>query len=77
MGFLIQRFFFALGGLALWIYCNFMNIVFDKKYKKNIEFYLFEEVESGNSGLNSSQLKFVLGIFMFILILVLIQYFES
>ncbi len=77
MGFLLQRFFLALGGLALWLYALLMNLFFDKNYEKSIAFYLFEEPKDDNSGINTVQKRFVLGIFMFILILVLIQYLES
>lgn len=77
MGYFIQKIFFTLGGLARWIYSLFVNIVFDKNYEKNIEYYLFEEKGIDKSGMNSNQKNFVLGIFMFILIISLIGYFES
>ena len=76
MGHLIQKLFFALGGFARWIYCVFMNIVFDKNYKNNIGYYLFEEEGIDNSGMDSSKKNFVLGIFVFIFIIIAINYFE-
>lgn len=72
----IQKLFFALGGFARWIYAMFMNIVFDKNHKKSIGYYLFEEEDSDNSGMDSNKKNFVLGIFMFIIIITLIQFIE-
>lgn len=76
MGHLIQKLFFALGGFARWIYYMFMNLVFDKNYEKHIGYYLFENEESDSSGMDSNKKNFVLGIFMFILILFVIQHFD-
>ncbi|HLP65185.1 hypothetical protein [Flavobacterium sp.] len=74
----IQKILFALGGLARWIYAMFMNIVFDKNHQKNIGYYLFEDEEvNDNSGMDSKKKNFVLGIFMFILIITLIQFIEN
>jgi hypothetical protein len=70
---IIQKLFFALGGLARWIYAMFMNLVFDKNHQKNIGYYLFEEEASDNSGMDSNKKNFVLGIFMFIIIITFIQ----
>ena len=76
MGHIIQKIFFALGGLTRWIYCIFMNIVFNKNYNKNIGHYLYEDEESDKNGLDSNKKNFILGIFVFILIIFLIEYFE-
>lgn len=76
MGHFIQKLFFALGGFTRWIYCMFMNLVFDKKHEKHIGYYLFEKEGLDNSGMDSKKKNFVLGIFMFIFILFLIQYID-
>ena len=76
IGHLIQKLFFALGGFARWIYYMFMNIVFDKNYEKNFGYYLFEERVIDNSGMNSNKKNFVLGIFVFCLIIMALEYFE-
>lgn len=76
IGHLIQKLFFALGGFTRWIYCMFMNIVFDKNYEKNIGYYLFEEEVIDNSGMDSNKKNFVLGIFVFCLIIMALEYFE-
>ncbi|WP_298396363.1 hypothetical protein [Flavobacterium sp.] len=76
MGHFIQKLFFALGGFARWIYFMFLNVVFDRNYEKNIGYYLFEEELQDNSGLDSNKKNFVLGIFVFILIIMAIEYFE-
>ncbi len=76
MGYLIQKLFFALGGFTRWLYCIFMNIVFDKNYEKSIECYLFENKVVDNSGMDSNKKNFVLGIFVFVLIITIIGYFE-
>jgi hypothetical protein len=70
---IIQKLFFALGGLARWTYAMLMNLVFDKNHQKNIGYYLFEEKASDNSGMDSNKKNFVLGIFMFIIIITFIQ----
>ncbi len=76
MGSLIQKLFFALGGFTRWIYAMFMNIVFNKNYEKNIGYYLFEdELPKDKNGMDSNQKNFVLGIFIFILIIILLQSF--
>ena len=77
MGSLIQKLFFALGGFARWLYSMFMNLVFDKQFEKNIGYYLFEEEATDNSGLDSNKKNFVLGIFVFIFVLISIEYFSS
>lgn len=76
MGHFIQKLFFALGGFARWIYFMFLNIVFDKNYEKHIRYYLFEEELKDNSGLDSNKKNFVLGMFVFIFIIMAIEYFE-
>lgn len=76
IGHLIQKIFFALGGFVRWIYCMFMNIVFDKNHKKNIGYYLFEEEEIDNSGMDSNKKNFLLGIFVFVFIIISIEFFE-
>ncbi|GAA4055106.1 hypothetical protein [Flavobacterium chungnamense] len=76
MGHLIQKLFFALGGFARWIYYMFMNIFFDKNYEKNIGYYLFEAETPDNSGMDSNKKNFVLGIFVFVFIIMAIEYFE-
>ncbi|WP_282787508.1 hypothetical protein [Flavobacterium croceum] len=76
MGHLFQKLFLALGGFARWVYFMFMNLVFDKKHEKHIGYYLFEEEGLDNRGMDTNKKNFVVGIFMFIFILLLIQYFE-
>jgi hypothetical protein len=74
MGHLIQQLFFALGGFTRWIYCMFMNIIFKKKYVKNLGYYLFEDDnERDKSGMNSNKKNFVIGIFAFIFIITILQ----
>ncbi|WP_396192438.1 hypothetical protein [Flavobacterium sp.] len=74
MGHLIQQLFFALGGFTRWLYCMFMNVVFDKNYIKNIGYYLFEDDnETDNSGMDSNKKNFVIGIFAFIFIITMLQ----
>lgn len=73
---IIQKLFFALGGFGRWIYAMFMNLVFDKNHQKNIGYYLFEEDGFDNSGMDSNKKNFVLGIFMFILIITSIQFIK-
>lgn len=76
MGHLIQKIFFALGGFARWMYCMFMNIVFDKNHEKNIGYYLFEDETTDTSGMDSNKKNFVLGLFVFVFIIMAIEYFE-
>ena len=75
MGCFIQKLFFALGGFARWMYAMFMNIVFDKNHNKDIGRYLFvQNIVKDTSGMDSNNKNFVLGIFVFILIITLFQY---
>ncbi len=76
MGHLIQKLFFGLGGFTRWLYCLFMNIVFDKNHEKNIGYYLFEEELIDKSGMDSNKKNFVLGIFVFVFLIIAIEYFE-
>jgi hypothetical protein len=73
---LIQKLFFALGGFARWIYAMLMNLLFAKNHQKHIGYYLFEEEDSDNSGMDSNKKNFVLGIFMFIIIITLIKFID-
>ncbi|WP_396170592.1 hypothetical protein [Flavobacterium sp.] len=73
---LIQKLFYTLGGFARWLYSLFMNLVFDKQYKKHIGYYLFEEEPTENSGLDSNKKNFVIGIFVFCFIIILTEYFS-
>ena len=75
MSHLIQNLFLALGGFATWLYAALMNIVFSKNNNLNIGHYLFEHDEiKDNSGMDTRKKKFVIGIFVFIFIITILQY---
>jgi len=77
MKYLIQSFFFALGGFSLWIYYLLKNIIFSENNRTDIGYYLFEEFEvENNSGFDINWVRFILGIFTFIFFMFLIDYFD-
>lgn len=77
MGHLIQKFILMLGGTTIWLYVNFLNIVFSKNYKSHIGNYLYEEYEFPKvNGVSSNKLNFITGILTFVLIITLIEYYN-
>ncbi|MEC4005107.1 hypothetical protein OX283_010590 [Flavobacterium sp. SUN052] len=76
MGHLIQKLFFALRGFTRWLYYMLLNMMFSKNFEKNIGYYMFENEKVDNTGMDSNKKNFIIGIFIFILILFLIQYYE-
>ncbi len=75
MSHLIRNLFLALGGFATWLHAVFMNIVFSKNYNSNIGYHLFEhDGEKNNSGMDPKRKKFVIGIFVFIFIITMLQW---
>lgn len=72
---LITKFISMLGGVSVWLYANFMNIVFSKNHKSHIGNYLYEDYTSPKvSGLSANKLNFVVGIFTFVFIMSMIEY---
>lgn len=77
MGHLIKKLFIALGGLLLWIWALLMNSCMHKNNKTEIGFYLFEDFEiKKNTGFSSEGLRFVLGIFVFIVTIIALDHFN-
>lgn len=77
MGHLLQKFFHMLGGTAIWLLSNFMNLVFSKNYKSHIGHYLYEDIEYPNkSSLDSKKITFVTGIGAFVLIITILEHYN-
>lgn len=77
MKYLIQGFFFALGGFSLWIFYILKNTISNENNRTDIGYYLFEEIEfKNNSGFNIKWIRFMLGIFTFIFLMFLVDYFD-
>lgn len=76
MGHLIQKIFLALGGLALWIWALLMNSCIHKNNRTDIGYYLFEDFKiDNNTSFSSEGIRFVLGIFVFIVIIISLDSF--
>jgi hypothetical protein len=77
IGHFIKSFISMLGGISVWLYANFMNIVFSKSHESHIGYYLYEDYKTPNlSGLSSNKLNFVVGIFAFVFIITVIEYYN-
>ncbi len=77
MAHLLQAFIKMLGGVAIWLLSNFMNVVFSKNYKSNIGYYLYEDIQyEMHPDYSSKNVNFVTGIFVFVLIITIIGFYN-
>jgi len=77
MGRLIQSLFYMLGGIAIWLFSNSVNIILSKNYKSHLGDYLYGGVTYANkSSLSAKQINFVTGIVVFFLIITILERFN-
>lgn len=70
MSYLLKRFFLGYGGLIRWLFFQFLNIVNDKKYPKNISYYTsIENCVKDKNGFTNEQKNFISGIILFVFLL--------
>ena len=76
MGHFIRSLFNMFGGISVWLYANFMNIVFSKSYDSHIGNYLYEDYKSPNlNGWSSKKLNAVVGVFIFVFIITILEHY--
>lgn len=77
MNFILQSFFNGIGGIIRWLFFRIINIFFDKNYRNDLDYYLeIENLKKDKNGFTNLQKNFFVGIFVFILLIVIAERIE-
>lgn len=82
MGHLLQHvlgsFFLGIGGLFRWSFFQLLNVSFEEKYSKNLEYYMDQKNSTvDKNGFTTAQKNFLAGIIIFISFIFLIKKIEG
>lgn len=82
MGHLLQHvlgsFFLGIGGLFRWSFFQLLNVSFEEKYSKNLEYYMDQKNNTvDKNGFTTAQKNFLAGIIIFISFIFLIKKIEG
>jgi hypothetical protein len=82
MGHLLQHvlgsFFLGIGGLFRWSFFQLLNVSFEEKYSKNLEYYMDQKDNTvDKNGFTTAQKNFLTGIIIFISFIFLIKKIEG
>jgi hypothetical protein len=78
MNYLLQSFFNGIGGIIRWLFFRIINILFDKNYRNDLDYYLdIENLVKDKNGFTNLQKNFIAGIFVFVVLIVIAERIES
>lgn len=78
MNYLLQSFFNGIGGIIRWLFFRIINILFDKNYRSDLDYYLeIENLVKDKNGFTNLQKNFIAGIFVFVVLIVIAERIES
>ncbi len=74
----IASFVLGIGGLFRWCLFKIFNAAFENKYSEDLEYYMDNKNEVlDKNGLKTSQKNFLVGIFIIIYFILLIEFLEK